>query len=162
MKTLSRLTLLALFSLSAFAQTAPVWVKVATEANTLTSGPITVRYGASSGITTAGVDCSKANCWAVVPLKSANNLSLSDVSCCVFGVADPAPGVAKELDVQEGPAAVVVTISGIAKTVPALPPPPPVTTTYLITVMGTATLTNGAPMPANLPVTVTSVTAVKQ
>lgn len=122
MKTL---LVIAALCLSAHAQT---WVKVATEADTLTSGPITVRYGASTGTTYSGVNCAVSSCWVTVTLKSATNLSLSDAGGNLFGVADPAPGVAKELDVQEGPAALSVTVSGKAKTVPALP-----TTTYLLT-----------------------------
>lgn len=159
MKTLF---ILAALCLPTSAQT---WVKVATESNTFTvNTAVTVRYGASSGITTAGVDCSKTSCWALLNIASAKTISLNDATCCVFSVPDPAPGVAKELDVQEGPAAVLVTISGVAKTVPALPPPSlpvPITSTYAITCTAMATLTNGV-MPATLPLTSQSCTAVKQ
>ena len=149
----------------ALAQTSPVWVKVATETNTLTVStvPITVRYGASSGTTTSGVNCATANCWAIVTIsKAVTNVSLNDTTCCVLGVPDPAPGVAKELDVQETTAAITVTVSGVAVKVPALTPPPTTTTTYLFTCTATATLANGAPLPATMNLTSASCTAVKQ
>jgi len=145
--------LLALAS-PAFSQT---WLKVATEADTLTTAvPITVRYGTASGTTTAGVNCATANCWAIVSLQSASNLSLNDASCCVFGVADPAPGVAKELDVQEGAAAITITVSGKSVMVPALPPTtyPPIAFTpnvsYTLSVANIPPSSSTAPLAASL------------
>ena len=149
MKTL---LVIAALCLSAHAQT---WIKVATEANTLTiSAPVTVRYGTSTGTTSTGVNCA-SGCWAVVNLTSATNLNLSDTNGGVFGVADPAPGLVKELDVQQGPAALTVTVSGKAVKVPAA------TTTYLITCTATATVPIGQ-MPATLPLTNQTCTATKQ
>lgn len=88
--------------------------------------PITYRYGA------AGKYCDPITVTTSTPPIVASNGS---VPCTVNGVktSDPAPNVAKELDVQEQTASfVVATVINGAKgsvTVPALPPvtPPPPT-----------------------------------
>jgi hypothetical protein len=164
MKALVRLTVIAILYLPMLAQAqtpVPIWVKVATEADTLTANkPITVRYGTSSGMTAAGVDCSKSSCWVTVPLQSALNLNLSDVKCCVFGVPDPAPGLAKELDVEQDSAAVTVTVSGKPVTVPALSR---AAATYNFTCTFQVSVPNGAPLPTTLTVTnVSCLPAVRQ
>lgn len=159
------LSLLILAVSPALTQT---WVKVATEADTLTftsAAPITVRYGAASGTTYAGVNCAAAtaNCWVTTTLKSATNLSLSDAGGNLFGVPDPAPGVAKELDVQQGPAAIPLTVSGKLITVPALIPTtyPPIAFTpgvsYTITGTSVQPATATAPLTVGLTISIGSV-----
>jgi len=135
----------------------PTWLKVATESDTLTvTGPVTARFGAASGTTYAGTNCAVANCWVTVTITTATNLSLSDASGNLFGVPDPAPGVPKELDVQEATAAIALTVSGKLVTVPALPPPPPPATytpiafapktSYAFTVSNIPPASSGAPL----------------
>lgn len=85
---------------------------------------------------------------------------------------DPIAGIAKSIVAQQQAAAYTVTYTAsgstkkIVVTVPALPPPPPPpapkTTTYTITLQGTFTLTDGAPMPTTLTIANQVITVVKQ
>ena len=122
--------LVALVCLPALGQT---WFKVAVEPNTVATTGQTWRYGIAVGTTTAGVKCP---CWSPSFTTALTGKSISDASNG-FLVPDPAPGVAKELDVLETSAVQTVTVNGAAVTVPALPPPP--STNYTVTC--TATLT---------------------
>lgn len=105
-------TSLLFFALTGNAQT---WFKVAAEdpsaSATLPAGTV---YRLGSG-----------TCWSD-PVTVTKLLTLTVYwPTGIFPFADPCPGVAKELDIQETATAQTVTVSGQAVTVPALPPPPP-------------------------------------
>jgi hypothetical protein len=139
----------------AFSQT---WFRVASEPDVVgTSTSVTWRYGAGSGITSAGVDCSIApGCWAPQVTGAIASTSISDATDG-FVTPDPAPYVAKELDILETVVAQTVTVNGVAKIVPALPPPPsyPAVIVTPGTVMpmayGKVTIIPGSPLSQILP-----------
>lgn len=115
------ISLLAL-ALPAFSQT---WFKVASEPDTVTTAAgVSWRYGTATGTTSAGVVCP---CWSKTFTTAIAAQSISDASNG-FLLPDPAPGVAKELDILETAVPQTVTVNGAAKVVPALIPPtyPPI------------------------------------
>jgi len=134
--------LLTLWVATGWAQT---WQKVASEGATQAASPVAVltagliyRFGAGASW-----------CDTVTVVKATSQtVWFSNVACTVAGkpVTDPAPGVTKELDIQETSAVQTVMVSSKPVTVPALPM---VSTTYTITC-------TTAPLPAPLPATTTA------
>lgn len=105
------------------------WFKVANENDTVTTATtLTYSFGAASGTTNAGVVCSATtrNCFA--PSKQLLAGSSLPVISGVASVSDPAPGLLKELDVQEVATSFTVTDKNSTAssiiTIPALTPPP--------------------------------------
>ncbi len=142
MKILLALLLAACTSLAA-AQTTQTWVKIADEntvgAVTLAAGT-TYRFGAATGVTYAGTDCSKANCWAVFSnLPSATTIKSVAWPSGGYPFADPAPGVLKELDILQTTAVQTYSVNGTSKTIAA---GKSTTTIYQITATCTGTLDN--------------------
>lgn len=127
------------------------WFKVAT-----TETPIvfpqggTYRYGTNAGTTTVGTDCSKGNgCWTTVTVTPGTNVKQS-------ALADPAVGLAKEVDVYQTSQAQSVTVAGTPLTVPAKGNGNSVT--YNLTCTGTGTIDSNG----NLNSTNLTCTGVKQ
>lgn len=151
---------------AAFAQT-PV-AEVATPVTICTESQACVITAISD--TTAVLQFGTGSTWCTTITNPKLPLTVSWASAnpalCPF---DPAVGVNKTLVAQQKATAYTVTFSLAGVTQPPMTVAGLVavvatskTTTYAITCKATATLTNGAAMPANLPLTKPACTAVKQ
>lgn len=100
-----------------FAQGTQTWIKVADDS---TAGPISLpsgmqfRWGASTGITQNGKDCSKVNCWF-----TATSAGTSYKTGNIGAKPDPAPGLTHELDILQTNVNQTITIAGTPVTIPA-------------------------------------------
>lgn len=120
LKSLIFILALSLNSAICLSQT---WFKVANENDTLvTTTAVTYRFGIATGTTNAGKVCP---CWGPT-VTTSGPITIPVVN----GIADktdangdPAPGLAKELDIAETSLMQTVTVNGKAVQVPALPPP---------------------------------------
>jgi hypothetical protein len=123
------------------AQTSPIWFKVATEDQSISVVlPAGTIYRLGSG-----------DCWSDPVTVSAVTTLRTYWPSGDYPFADPCPGVAKELDIQETATAQIVTVGADAVTVPSLPAPaPPPTTTPAPTPDPTPT-TTPAPTPTPTP-----------
>jgi hypothetical protein len=144
------------FAVLAFAQTAttvpaPVWFTVATTQQQALTLSVTLPAG-----TIYRIGDSKNNKWCVQPVPTAS-ITIVDYADGLNGrPADCDPGTAKELDVQETPAAQSVTLTNSAVkpaavtpiTVPALPAPLVVTINCSAPNVTMAMITSGQSFPA--------------
>lgn len=98
---------------------------VAPEGSTLiATSTVTVRYGVASGTTNTGKNCAlPAGCWAA-PVTILGKISVANGKLldAVDVTGDPAPGLAKVLQVLETSVMQSVTVNGATIIVPALPP----------------------------------------
>jgi hypothetical protein len=124
------------------------WVWVANESDVVTTtAPVTYRYGTSTGITYAGVDCSIApGCYT-----AAHTGQLSAVVVTYTLLGDPAPGVSKGFWVQQTTAVQVLTVNGNPVTVTAFVPPAAPAITFTPNVLTTFSVTNVPPATPNGP-----------
>jgi hypothetical protein len=117
------LLVLAMLTASAGAQQ---WFKVADENTkgvvTLPAGSI-YRYGVDTGKTTAGLDCSKSNCWTGATVDKDVSFTSVYWPAGAFGTIDPAPGLLKALYVFETREPQTVKIGLLTVTVPPLAAP---------------------------------------